>query len=88
MEILLSIVDFIVLVLLVIRVSRIVARNGSMLLFVCIASAIGIFAMVSFVINAALIERSSSLMRGLLLAFLLMVMMILVRASWSDETAE
>jgi hypothetical protein len=69
---LVSIADFMVLLLFVVYIPRFVRRDsGSLLLSTLIALAIIIFAIVSFTANAELIAATSSLTRGIVLVFLL-----------------
>ena len=69
---LVSIVDFIVLLLFVIYIPRVVKRDsGSLLLSTLIALVVVIFAIVSFTANAGLIAATSSLTRGIVLVVLL-----------------
>jgi hypothetical protein len=78
---LVSIVDFIVLLLFVVYIPRLVKReSGSLLLSILIALAVVIFAIVSFAANAGLIAATSSLTRGIVLVALL-GMAVLVRLS-------
>jgi hypothetical protein len=69
---LVSIVDFVVLLLFVVYIPRLVKRDsGSLLLSTLIALAVAIFAIVSFTANAGLIAGTSSLTRGVVLVVLL-----------------
>jgi hypothetical protein len=82
---LVSIVDFIVLLLIVVYIPRVVRRDsGSLLLSTLIALAVVIFAMVSFAANAELIAATSSLTRGIELVVLL-GMAALVRLSEASK---
>jgi hypothetical protein len=84
---LVSIVDFIVLLLFVIYIPRVVKRDsGSLLLSTLIALAVAIFAMVSFTANAGLIAATSSLTRGIVLVVLL-GMAALIRLSEAGKPA-
>ena len=81
METLVSIADFIVLLLFVVYIPRVVKRDsGSLLLSILIALAVAIFAIVSFTANAGLIAATSSLTRAIVLVVLL-GMAALVRLS-------
>ena len=91
MATLVNIVDFIVLLMFVVHIPRVVRKalsqgSGQMLLTLCIAVAVIIFALVSFIAEAGLIASVSSLTQGILLLFLV-VMAVLVRASWADNSA-
>jgi hypothetical protein len=82
---LVSIVDFIVLLLFVIYIPRVVKRDsGSLLLSTLIALAVAIFAIVSFEANAGLIAATSWLTRGIVLVVLL-GMAALIRLSESNK---
>jgi hypothetical protein len=82
---LISIVDFIVLLLFVVYIPRVVRRDsGSLLLSTLIALAVVIFAIVSFAANAGLIAATSSLTRGIVLVVLL-GMAALVRLSEASK---
>jgi hypothetical protein len=85
METLISIVDFIVLLLFVVYIPRLVRRDsGSLLLSTLIALAVVIFAIVSFTATAGLIAATSSLTRGIVLVVLL-GMAALVRLSETSK---
>ena len=87
METLVSIVDFIVLLLFVVYIPRLVRRDsGSLLLSTLIALAVVIFAIVSFAATAGLIAATSSLTRGIVLVVLL-GMAALVRLSETSKPA-
>jgi hypothetical protein len=82
---LVSIVDFIVLLLFVVYIPRVVRRDsGSLLLSTLIALAVVIFAIVSFTATAGLIAATSSLTRGIVLVVLL-GMAALVRLSEASK---
>jgi hypothetical protein len=80
---LVSIADFIVLLLLVVNIPRIVKQySRSLVLSIFIAAAIAIFAVVSFTANAGLIANTSSPMQLIVLLGLL-AMAVLVSLSKS-----
>jgi hypothetical protein len=82
---LVSIADFIVLLLFVVYIPRVVRRDsGSLLLSTLIALAVVIFAIVSFTANEGLIAATSSLTRGIVLVVLL-GMAALVRLSEASK---
>ena len=82
---LVSIADFIVLLLFVVYIPRVVRRDsGPLLLSTLIALAVVIFAIVSFSANAGLIAATSSLTRGIVLVVLL-GMAALVRLSEASK---
>ena len=82
---LVSIADFIVLLLFVVYIPRVVRRDsGSLLLSTLIALAVVIFAIVSFTATAGLIAATSSLTRGIVLVVLL-GMAALVRLSEASK---
>ena len=82
---LVSIVDFIVLLLFVVYIPRVVRRDsGSLVLSILIALAVVIFAVVSFAANAGLIAATSSLTQGIVLVVLL-GMAALVRLSETSK---
>jgi hypothetical protein len=88
---LLGIVDFVVLLLLVVLILRTVWKeqpqgSGSLLLSICVALALIVFATVSFAAYLGLVEVSSSLTRGIFLVILL-VMAGLLRLPWSKPVA-
>jgi hypothetical protein len=80
-----------ILFVVVIRVSRAVRNKqqqdpGSLLLSICATLAAMVFALVSLAANSGLVQGSSLFTRGLLLAFVV-VMAILVRLSWISNAA-
>ena len=80
-----------ILFVVVIRVSRAVRNKqqqdlGSLLLSICATLAAMVFALVSLAANSGLVQSSSLFTRGLLLAFVV-VMAILVRLSWIRNVA-
>jgi uncharacterized membrane protein YoaK (UPF0700 family) len=80
-----------ILFVVVIRISRAVRNKrqqdlGSLLLSICATLAAMVFALVSLAANSALVQSSSLFTRGLLLAFVV-VMAILVRLSWVSNAA-
>jgi SNF family Na+-dependent transporter len=80
-----------ILFVVVIRVSRAVRNKqqqdrGSLLLSICATLAAMVFALVSLAANSGLVQSSSLFTRGLLLAFVV-VMAILVRLSWISNAA-
>lgn len=90
MGIVLSILDFLVLLTIVISVSRWVWKQpaqgfGPLLLSICITLALLIFATVSFTAAYGL-AAGSSLSRGILLIFLIAIA-ILARMSWATNPA-
>jgi hypothetical protein len=75
-----------ILFVVVIRISRAVRNRqqqdlGSLLLSICATLAAMVFALVSLAANSALVQSASLFTRGLLLAFVV-VLAILVRLSW------
>lgn len=91
MDTLLDIVDFVVLLLLIVHITRTVWKeqlqgNGSLLLTICIALASAIFAIVSYTSYMGLVAVSSSLTRVIFLVFLL-AMVVVVRLSWTSKPA-
>jgi len=89
MGIALTIVDLLVLLAIVMSALRAVWNgqsrgSGSLLLSVCIALAMLIFALVSFTAASGLAESSSSLSQGVLLAFLV-VTAIVTSFSWAKQ---
>lgn len=87
----LSILDFIVLLLLVLAVLRRVwkelhQRPGSALLTICVALALVVLAFVSLAAYQGLVGVSSSLMQGIFLLILL-VMAVLLRFSLAGKPA-
>jgi hypothetical protein len=86
----LSILDFIVLLLLALGVLRAVWKElrqgpGSSLLTICVALALVVLAVVSFGAYVGLVEAVSSLAQGIFLVILL-VMAALLRFSWTGKT--
>jgi len=82
---------FAILFVVVIRISRAVRNKqqrdlGSLLLSICATLAAAVFALVSLAANSALVQSSSLFTRGLLLAFVV-VMAIVVRLSWISNAA-
>jgi hypothetical protein len=91
MSSLLSILDFVVLLLLIVLVSRTVWKgrqqgSGSLILSVFTAVALIVFAIVSFSSYLGLVEVSSSLTRGIFLVILI-VLAALLRLTWSAKPA-
>ena len=91
MNTLLSLLDFIVLVLIVIHVVRRVSAGlanapGAPILVICVALVAAFFATVSFTVYMGLVDAADSLMRVVLLAFVV-VLAIVVGASWTSKTA-
>ncbi len=73
---LLNVLDFLVLLLLVIQVIRTVSKgqsrdSGSLLLTVCVAVVLIVFATVSFAVYMGLVAVSSSLTQGIFLVILI-----------------
>jgi len=89
-----TVLDFLYLAILfvvVIRISRAVRNKkqqdlGSLLLSICATLAAMVFALVSLAANSGLVQSSSLFTRGLLLAFVV-VMAILIRLSWITNAA-
>jgi len=86
---LLSIADFVVLLLLVVLVLRTMWRelprdSGSLVLSICVSVVLIDFAIVSFSAYIGLVEVSSSLTQGIFLVVLL-VMAALIRLSWTAK---
>jgi uncharacterized membrane protein YoaK (UPF0700 family) len=80
-----------ILFVVVIRISRAVRNKqqrdlGSLLLTICATLAAMVFALVSLAANSALVQSSSLFTRGLLLAFVV-VMAIVLRLSWISNAA-
>ena len=91
MGIVLSIIDFLVLLTIVISASRWVWKQpaqgfGPLLLSICITLALLIFATVSFTAGSGL-AAGSSLSQGILLIFLIAIS-IVTRMSWANNPAE
>jgi hypothetical protein len=91
MTTLLSIVDFIVLLLLVVQVLRTVRKeqpqgSGSLVLAICLAPVLIIFGIVSISAYMGLVEVVSSLTQGVLLVVLL-GMAALLGLSWAGKAA-
>lgn len=91
MNTLLSILDFVVLLLLVISIPRIVLKElrqaaGSMLLTICVLAVLIVFAIVSLSAYVGLIGVSSALTRGIFLVILLL-MLAMLRFAWSSKAA-
>ena len=84
----LSIADAVVLLMIVIGVVRAVWKgSGSLLLSVCIAAIMIVFAVVSLAAQSGIAEGSSSLTQITLFAFFI-VTAILVRVSWLSKPVE
>ena len=88
---LLSIVDFLVLLLLVLSVLRLVwnklqAVSGSLVLAICLACALAVVTIVSLSAYIGLVAVSSTLTQGIFLLILL-VMAALLRFAWTGKTA-
>ena len=86
---LLSIADFVVLLLLVVLVLRTMWRelprdSGSLVLSICVSVVLLVFAIVSFSAYIGLVEVSSLLTQGIFLVVLL-VMAALIRLSWTAK---
>jgi hypothetical protein len=86
---LLSIADFVVLLLLVVLVLRAMWRelprdSGSLVLSICVSVVLLVFAIVSFSAYIGLVEVSSLLTQGIFLVVLL-VMAALIRLSWTAK---
>jgi hypothetical protein len=82
---------FAILFVVVIRISRAVRNKqqqdlGSLLLSICATLAAMVFALVSLAANSALVQSSSLFTRGLLIAFVV-VMAIVLRLSWISNAA-
>jgi hypothetical protein len=80
-----------ILFVVVIRISRAVRNKqqqdlGSLLISICATLAAMVFALVSLAANSGLVQSSSLFTRGLLLAFVV-VMAIIVRLSWISNAA-
>jgi len=91
MEILLSIADIVVLILVVISVARAVWTGqtpspGAKLLSACIVLALLVFAMVSLSAASGLAQGPSTLGQGILLVFLVGIA-IVAGVSWKKEPA-
>jgi hypothetical protein len=91
MGIVLSVIDFLVLLTIVISASRWVWKQpaqgfGPLLLSICITLALLIFATVSFTAGSGL-AAGSSLSQGILLIFLIAIA-IVTRMSWANNPAE
>jgi hypothetical protein len=89
MNTLLSLLDFIVLVLLVIHVLRRVSAElpkgtGATILMICLALVVVFFATVSLTVYMGLVDAADSLMRVVLLAFVV-GMAALVGVSWTSK---
>ncbi len=89
MNTLLSLLDFIVLVLLVIHVLRRVSEGlpkgpGATILMICLALVVAFFATVSLTVYMGLVDAADSLMRVVLLAFVV-GMAALVGVSWTSK---
>ncbi|MGA9884503.1 MAG: hypothetical protein WBQ34_12360 [Candidatus Acidiferrales bacterium] len=85
---LVTIVDFLLLLLLVVHIPRTVWReSGSSLLGVASAAAAIIFGLVSFTAAAELLGGTSSLTRTILLLLYLALVWV-IRASWVGQPAE
>jgi hypothetical protein len=88
---LLSIVDFLVLLLLLLSVLRLVwnemrAGSGSLALAICLACALAVVAIVSLSAYVGLVAVSSTLTQGIFL-LILVVMAALLRFAWTDKKA-
>jgi hypothetical protein len=91
MNTLLDVLDFIVLVSIVVLVVRKVSAGlanapGASILVICVALVAAFFATVSFTVYMGLVDVADSLMRVVLLAFVV-VLAIVVAASWTSKTA-
>lgn len=85
---LVTIVDFLLLLILVVHIPRTVWReSGSSLLGVASAAAAIIFGLVSFTATAELLGSTSSLTRTILLLFYL-AMAWVIRVSWAGLPTE
>lgn len=91
MNTLLDLLDFIVLALLVIHVLRRVSAGlpkgpGAVVLMICLVLVAVFLATISLTVYMGLVEEASSLMRVVLLAFVV-GMAVLVGVSWAGEPA-
>jgi hypothetical protein len=89
MNTLLNLLDFIVLVLIMIHLLRGVSAGlanapGAPILIICVALAAAFFATVSFTVYMELVDAADSLMRVVLLAFVV-GMAVLVGVSWTSK---
>jgi hypothetical protein len=89
MNTLLNLLDFIVLVLIVIHLLRRVSAGlantpGAPILTICVAVAAAFFATVSLTVYMGLVDAADSLMRVVLLAFVV-GMAVLVGVSWTSK---
>jgi hypothetical protein len=87
---LLNILDFLVVCLLVLSVLRVVWKelqpgSGSLILSICLALVLAIFAIVSLTAYMGLVDVSSTFTRAIFLLILL-VMAALLRSAWSSKT--
>lgn len=87
----LSILDFIVILLLALAVLRRIWNeqqqgSGSLVLTICVAAALIVLVLVSLAAYQGLVGVSSSLMQGIFLLILL-VMAVLIRSSWTGKPA-
>ena len=91
MNTLLELLDFIVLVLIVIHLVRRVSAGlanapGAPILVICVGLVAAFFATVSFTVYMGLVDAASSLMRVVLLAFVV-VLAVVVGVSWTSKSA-
>jgi hypothetical protein len=89
MNTLLNLLDFIVLVLIVIHLLRRVSAGlanapGAPILIICVALVAAFFATVSLTVYMGLVDAADSLMRVVLLAFVV-GMAVLVGVSWTSK---
>ena len=89
MNTLLNLLDFIVLVLIVIHLLRRVSAGlanapGAPILIICVGLVAAFFATVSFTVYMGLVDAADSLMRAVLLAFVV-GMAVLVGVSWTSK---
>lgn len=90
MEIILSIVDAIVLLLLIVLIPRSVLRGmsrgpGSLVLSICAAAFAIIFAVVSFTASVRFLESTAA---QIVWVLVLLVMAYIVRVSWTAKPVE
>lgn len=90
MEIILSIVDAIVLLLLIVLIPRSVLRGmskgpGSLVLSICAAAFAIVFAVVSFTASVRFLESTAA---QIVWVLVLLVMAYIVRVSWTAKPVE
>ncbi len=91
MNTLLDLLDFVVLLLIVILLLRRVSAGlanapGAPILVICVALAAAFFATVSFTVYVGLVDAADSLMRMVLLAFVVLLAAV-VGLSWTSKQA-